>query len=97
MIQTATYDIYCTVPFSSVHLFCAGTALALCAIALLSGACAIIAMASCASLCQTYCTDESSGFTKAVRVSVQRLFDDSTDTCLAASDPLAAISACLLC
>ena len=41
---------------SSVHLFCAGTALALCAIALLSGACAIIPMASCTSVCQTYCT-----------------------------------------
>ena len=56
MKRIATYDIYCTVPFYSVHHFCAGTALALCAIALLSGACAIITMASCTSLCQTYCT-----------------------------------------
>ena len=56
MKQIATYDISCTVPFYSVHHFCAGTALALCAIALLLGACAIITMASCTSLCQTYCT-----------------------------------------
>ena len=56
MNQIATYDIYCTVLFYSVHHFCAGTALALCAIALLSGACAIIPMALCTSLCQTYCT-----------------------------------------
>ena len=52
MKEIATYDIYCTVPFYSVHHFCAGTALALCAIALLSGACAIITMASCTSLCE---------------------------------------------
>ena len=56
MNQIATYDMYCTVLFYSVHHFCAGTALALCPIALLSGACAIIPMASCTSLCQTYCT-----------------------------------------
>ena len=59
MKQIATYDIYCTVPFYSVHHFRAGTALALCAVALLSGGCAIITMASCTSLCQTYCTQAS--------------------------------------
>ena len=58
MKQTTTYDIYSTVHLHSFPLFisCIGTALALCAIALLSKACAIIPMASCTSLCQTYRT-----------------------------------------